>query len=72
MTVQIHVGGRVKRSVSSNTYPVTFDLDLTLDGSPIHLHLQKNTKIKTNVETLALDKGSFIRKYVNEEEVSTF
>lgn len=64
------MGKREKRSINNRVFPVTFDLNFILDGSPIHMHLQENPKIHTNVEVLALNKGSIIRRYLNDEEVS--
>ncbi|CAC5383740.1 unnamed protein product [Mytilus coruscus] len=72
--VYIHVkeGKRTRRSADDSFHPETFDLDLTVDGLSIHMHLTRNDQIKTKVPTLTVRSGAIKSNAVSDNEESIF
>lgn len=68
--VHVHAGGRGKRSINNKIFPSVLDLDFAVNGRPMHMHLQENTKVQTNVELFVLNEGSIIRKDIKDDDVS--
>ncbi|XP_063412645.1 A disintegrin and metalloproteinase with thrombospondin motifs 20-like [Mytilus trossulus] len=72
--IYIHVteGKRTRRSADDNFHPETFDLDLTVEGLSIHMHLTRNDHIQTKVPTLTVQSGSIKSHAVSDNEESIF
>lgn len=67
--IYVKEGKRTRRSADDSFHPETFDLDLTVEGLSIHMHLTRNDHIKTKVPTLTVQSGSIKSHAVSDNEV---
>ncbi|CAG2242522.1 unnamed protein product [Mytilus edulis] len=70
--VEISQGQRTRRSTDDSFHPQTYDLDLKVEGSQVHFHLERNDDINTNVPTLSLSQGILTDIYLQEQKDSIF
>ncbi|XP_076089309.1 uncharacterized protein LOC143059659 [Mytilus galloprovincialis] len=70
--VEISQGQRTRRSTDDSFHPQTYDLDLKVEGSQVHFHLERNDDINTNVPTLSLSQGVLTDIYLQEQKESIF
>ncbi|CAG2233331.1 unnamed protein product [Mytilus edulis] len=70
--IYVKEGKRTRRSADDSFHPETFDLDLTVEGLSIHMHLTRNDHIKTKVPTLTVQSGSIKSHAVSDNEESIF
>lgn len=72
-TVQVDVkvssNGRHRRTVYTKDHPQSYDLEFQINRSTVHLHLEQNNYIHTNVPTFFLKDESIIQEYIVDDEV---
>ncbi|XP_063412650.1 uncharacterized protein LOC134695353 [Mytilus trossulus] len=72
--IYIHIkeGKRTKRSADDSFHPETFDLDFSMEGLPVYIHLKRNYHIKPNIPTFILESDTITPRDVSDNEESIF
>lgn len=70
--VFIKEGGRQRRSANEPVHSETYDLDFSLSGSAVHLHLTKNNHINAFAPLLSLQGGVLKSLDVDDDTVSIY
>ena len=62
---------RSRRSIDLLGTPISYELDLNVEGADVKIHLTRNKHLVSNVPTLSLQHGLLTKLYLEDQEVCT-